>query len=145
MKKLLFSVLLFCCALLAQAQLENMLGEWTTIDDKTSQPKSVVQIFQATNGLYYGKITALFRKDADGLLCEKCKGADQNKPVLGMLIIREMKVDGNNLAGGTILDPQSGDVYYCKISLDKNGKLKLRGSLDKRGLLGRSQYWERKK
>ncbi len=145
MKKILFSISILFCVMFAQAQVEKMLGDWTTIDDKTNQPKSIVQIFKATDGLYYGKITELFRKGADEAVCEKCEGADKNKPLKGLVVVKGMKADDNKLTGGTITDPQSGDVYYCKISLEKDGRLKLRGSLDKRGLLGRSQYWERKK
>jgi uncharacterized protein (DUF2147 family) len=51
-------------------------------------------------------------------------------------------VDGE-LRGGKVLDPENGKFYYAKIYLE-NGKLILRGSLDKRGLLGRSQTWIRK-
>ncbi|MGL5957358.1 MAG: DUF2147 domain-containing protein [Phocaeicola sp.] len=41
-----------------------------------------------------------------------------------------------------MLDPKSGKTYYLTISYDKGtGQLKLRGSLDKRGFLGRNQYW----
>ena len=53
------------------------------------------------------------------------------------------KLDENGeLVGGKVLDPESGKFYYGKIYL-KNGKLVLRGSLDKRGFLGRNQEWER--
>jgi uncharacterized protein (DUF2147 family) len=50
----------------------------------------------------------------------------------------------NQLKGGRVLDPESGNFYYGKIYL-KDGKLVLRGSIDKRGFLGRNQTWIRKK
>jgi uncharacterized protein (DUF2147 family) len=46
------------------------------------------------------------------------------------------------LTGGTILDPNNGKVYKCNISYDtKTGHLNVRGSLDRGGLIGRTQTW----
>ena len=60
-KKFLFATLI--CVLLfstnCYSQIENILGDWTTIDDKENIPVSVVHIFKATNGKYYGKITEI--------------------------------------------------------------------------------------
>ena len=54
--------------------------------------------------------------------------------------------DGKLVSGdkGRVLDPDNGKFYYGKIWLE-DGKLILRGSLDKKGILGRSQTWIRKK
>ena len=51
--------------------------------------------------------------------------------------------DKNQLEGGKVLEPETGKFYYGKI-YPKDGKLVLRGSLDKLGVLGRSQTWVRK-
>jgi uncharacterized protein (DUF2147 family) len=51
--------------------------------------------------------------------------------------------ENNLLKGGKVLDPESGKFYYGKI-YPKNGKLVLRGSIDKRGFFGRNQTWIRK-
>jgi uncharacterized protein (DUF2147 family) len=72
--------------------------------------------------------------------CEACQGEDKNAPVEGLVIIRGMKAEDGQLVGGKVLDPESGKFYYGKIHL-KNGNLVLRGSLDKRGFLGRNQTW----
>jgi uncharacterized protein (DUF2147 family) len=125
------------------AQVSAILGEWKTVDDKTGEIRSSVRIYQdSTDGLYYGKIEKMY-KYADAV-CEKCEDENKNKPILGLVIIAGMKVDGKSLKGGTVLDPESGKKYYASISIDeKSGKLVLRGSLDKRGLFGRNQYWIR--
>ena len=75
--------------------------------------------------------------------CTACTGNDHNKPVVGLVIVRDMQLKGEELQGGKILDPANGKLYYAKMSI-KNGKLVLRGSLDKAGILGRSQTWVRK-
>lgn len=101
---------------------------------------------KATNGLYYGKIEKLLQPQYAGknVLCDKCKGADKDKPVEGLIIVRDMKYEDGKLVGGTVLDPDSGNTYYAAITYDAStGKLTLRGSIDKRGILGRSQTWIR--
>lgn len=141
MKKFFFSLAACLFSLLATAQVNQMVGDWKTIDDKTGETKSIVHLYKATDGLYYGKIMKIFGQP-ENILCEPCEGADHNKPVVGLVIIRGMKEVDGTLQDGKVLDPESGKLYYCKISL-KDGKLQLRGSLDKRGMLGRNQTWVR--
>ena len=46
------------------------------------------------------------------------------------------------LKGGTIYEPESGKTYYAKISYNEaDNTITLRGSLDRRGWVGRSQTW----
>ena len=136
MKKVFLSLMLMV-ATLVSAQVP-FLGEWVTIDDASGEKKSVVNIYQADNGMYYGQIVTLF-EDPDAL-CTECKDADYNQPIVGLTIVRDMQLVEGELRGGKVLDPENGKLYYAKIYLDK-GNLILRGSLDKRGLLGRSQTW----
>ena len=117
------------------------VGEWITIDDESGEQKSVVNIYRADNGMYYGQITTLF--EDPNAVCTECEGADHNQPIVGLTIVRDMQLVDGELRGGKVLDPAKGKLYYAKIYLE-NGKLILRGSLDKRGLLGRSQTWIRK-
>ncbi len=142
MKKALFTfALLVAFSLSGMAQIDKIVGKWKTIDDNDGSAKSVVVIFKATNGKYYGKIEKLF-KDPEKL-CTECEGTNKNKPVLGMMIINGMSEKDGKLTGGTILDPKNGKVYRCNISIDSgnNNKLNVRGSLDRAGWIGRSQTW----
>lgn len=139
MKHFSFIIFLFF-SLPAFSQVNSILGNWKTIDDKTGEEKSVVSIYKSDNGLYYGKIEKLFQ-NPDGK-CVNCKGDNKDKPILGMIIITEMKAKGDKLEGGHILDPANGEKYNLTITYDKaSGRLKLRGSLDKLGVLGRNQFW----
>lgn len=138
--KTVFLSLALMVAAIVSAQVP-FLGEWVTIDDASGEKKSVVNIYQADNGMYYGQIVTLFEEpDA---LCTECKDADHNQPIVGLIIVRDMQLVDGELRGGKVLDPENGKLYYAKIYLEK-GNLILRGSLDKRGLLGRSQTWIRK-
>jgi uncharacterized protein (DUF2147 family) len=142
--KYLISLVVLFYSFSAFSQVNSIVGNWKTIDEKTGEAKSIVRIYKHTDGKYYGKIEKLFN-NPDGK-CVNCKDENKDKPILGMVIITEMKEKGDNLEGGYILDPAEGKKYNASISYDKGtGKLKLRGSLDKLGMLGRNQYWEKEK
>lgn len=144
MKKALISFfLLTAISMSSFAQVDKILGKWKTIDDNDGTAKSIVLVFKATNGRYYGKIEKLF-KNPDKI-CTECEGSNKDKLVRGMLIINNMIEKDGKLTGGTIVDPNNGKIYKCNISLesDKGDKLSVRGSLDKSGWIGRSQTWIR--
>ncbi len=143
-KTFLTLVALATFVLSGTAQIDKIVGRWKTIDDNDGTAKSIVYIFKATNGKYYGKVEKLF-KDPDAL-CTACEGENKNKPKLGMMVINNMVEKNNSLTGGTILDPNNGKVYRCNISFnEKTGNLEVRGSLDKNGWIGRSQTWIKEK
>jgi uncharacterized protein (DUF2147 family) len=141
MKKTLISfIFLIAFSLTGFGQIDKIVGDWKTIDDEDGTAKSIVHIFKATNGKYYGKIEKLFKNPNS--LCTECKGENYNKPKLGMRIINDMVLKDGTLTGGTILDPNNGKVYKCNITYNaKTGKLEVRGSLDKAGVIGRTQNW----
>jgi uncharacterized protein (DUF2147 family) len=55
-----------------------------------------------------------------------------------------LKQDGGEYTGGKIYDPGNGKTYNCSMKVEGD-ILKVRGSLDKRGLLGRTMDWFRVK
>jgi uncharacterized protein (DUF2147 family) len=143
-KTILTLIVMGAFAFAGNAQIDKIVGRWKTIDDNDGTAKSIVYIFKATNGKYYGKVEKLF-KDPDAL-CTACEGENKNKPKLGLMVINNMVEKNNSLTGGTILDPNNGKVYRCNISYnEKTGNLEVRGSLDKNGWIGRSQTWLKEK
>ena len=145
MKKLLFLVLFMATAMLSQAQVSKMIGQWNTYDDKTGDLRSTVKIYEE-KGTYEAVITTLYEKDASGKYqVMKAPYAKEFEGVVGTHLFKEMKVDGEHLKG-KIYDPESTNTYNGKVSYKaKTDELNVRGSLDKAGLLGRSQVWKRKK
>ena len=136
--------LLFTTSALAQEQEATPVGKWTTIDDETKKPKSVIAIYEE-NGKLFGKIEKLFREpnEEQNPVCDKCEGALKNQPIIGMVIMRDLKKDDDEWTGGTILDPANGKTYKCKIAVEDKGKrLKVRGYVGM-SLLGRTQKWNR--
>ena len=129
-----------CAASFAQM---TPVGTWQTLDDKTKEVKSEVQITEAS-GVLSGKIAKLLRKDAkQDAVCDECTDDRKGKPVLGMEIIRGVKkVDGKDIwEDGKVLDPENGKTYAAKLTPIEGGKrLEMRGSI---GPFGRTQTWVR--
>ena len=122
----------------------SIAGQWRTIDDKTGKEKSIVEIY-IQNGMAIGKIIRVLDKPEGGkdLKCDKCRGELKNRPVIGLQIINDMTRRGDEWAGGTILDPDNGKTYRCKITLGTDGNhLEVRGFIGI-SLLGRTQVWQR--
>lgn len=139
-KKLALLFLLLACF---QLQAQTILGKWKTIDDKTGQAKSVVEVYE-NNGKVYGEIIEIFDATKRNRKCEKCEGIDKNKPVLGLVIIKGLKKDDDEYNGGKILDPETGNLYKCILKLSGKDKLEVRGYMGF-ALIGRSQTWVRVK
>ena len=130
------------CLQIASAQnLTSPMGLWKTFDDKTGEAKSLLRIYEQ-NGLYFGKVEKTLQPDAEKT-CTKCTDDRKDQPIVGMVVMRKMKADGDEFTGGDILDPKNGKVYKCKFNLEDGGKkLKVRGFIGF-SMLGRSQTWER--
>jgi uncharacterized protein (DUF2147 family) len=144
MKKIIISALLVALVVSLAGQISSPVGKWKTIDDETGKPKSVVILWEE-NGILYGKIERLFRtpEEEQNPLCDECKGENKDKPIIGMTILEGLTIKNEVWSGGTILDPNNGKVYKCKIELIESGKrMKLRGFIGF-SLLGRTQFWER--
>ena len=118
-------------------------GNWHTVDDKTRESKSEIQVSE-TGGVVTGKITKLLRKDAkQDAVCDECTDDRKGKSILGLEIIRgAKKADGKDVwEDGKILDPENGKTYGLKMTPIEGGKkLEVRGSI---GPFGRTQTWVR--
>jgi len=131
MNKIITCIIIFFTYSVTQAQ--TISGKWKTIDDLTGKPRSIVEIYEQ-NGKYFGRITQLFLspEEEQNPICIKCNDSDIRfkKPILGLEIIQNMKLDkdGKTYFSGSILDPETGGVYDCKLWLE-NGKLMVRGYL----------------
>jgi len=135
--KIFFALLLISTTSYAQL---SIIGKWKTIDDNTGKERSVVEIFQKGDKVF-GKITKLYRdkgEDPDPV-CDECEEDDDRykKKIIGKEIIPSIKNDGFELTEGTIMDPDNGKIYRCRIWVEGN-ELKVRGYL---GPFYRTQTW----
>ncbi|HJR72056.1 MAG TPA: DUF2147 domain-containing protein [Luteimonas sp.] len=117
------------------------VGRWKTIDDETGKVKSIVEVTE-TNGTLQGKVVEILQSDrGPNPVCDKCEGANKNKPVKGMTILWGLKKDGNQWSGGTVLDPAKGKTYKSKVKLIDGGKkLGMSGCI---AFICREQVWVR--
>jgi uncharacterized protein (DUF2147 family) len=124
----------------------SAIGVWTTIDDKTGQPRSEITISE-TNGVLSGRITKFLDANANqAAVCSKCAEGDarKDKPIMGMAILTGLKKTGDEWTGGQILDPNEGKVYSAKLKLVEGGKkAEMRGFVGS-PMFGRTQTWVRK-
>lgn len=117
-------------------------GLWKTFDDKTHQPRGTIRIYEE-NGSLSGKIESSFTPAERTELCDKCSGDRKNEPIIGLVIMRGMKKHGDEYDGGNILDPETGSIYKCRLTVSPDGdKLFLRGYIGM-SLFGRTQTWTR--
>ena len=119
------------------------VGLWKTIDDDGKTEKSLVRITDG-GGTLTGKIEKIFDAAKQDSKCDKCTDDRQDKPVLGMTILRNLKLDADDKevwSGGEILDPNNGKTYRARLKPIEGGKqLQMRGYL---GPFFRTQVWQR--
>lgn len=138
---LLFALAAFTAGLSAQ-DTSTPAGMWQTIDDKTGEVRSVIQIYEQ-DGKFFGKIAEILTGNDDAL-CTECSGQLKNKPMLGLVLIKDLEKDGDQWNGGTILDPEKGSEYRLVVWYEDNpDELFIRGK-HWTGLY-RTQTWKRKK
>ena len=126
--KYFFFLMLGMLCLSASVNAQNSpFGVWKSIDDKTGEAKSHVEVYQK-NGKLYGKIVKILTDKPDAK-CEDCKGSKKGQPVMGMVIIEGLQESEGAWKSGTITDPQNGNVYGCSVWVEseKPNELKVRG------------------
>ncbi|NJB86167.1 uncharacterized protein (DUF2147 family) [Lewinella marina] len=114
--KYLLIILSFLAISELSAQIGSPEGRWTTTDEETGKAKSVVEIY-AKGGAYYGKVVEILTGNTTAV-CSDCEGHKKNQPILGMVIVEDLKADGDaagEWTGGTILDPQKGATYRLSV------------------------------
>ena len=142
MKKLIVAVALTAFGT-AWAQ-STPVGLWKTIDDDGKTEKSLVRITDGGGGVLSGKIEKIFDAAKQDSKCDKCTDERKDKPVLGMVILRNSKQDADDKeawTGGEILDPNNGKTYKTRLKPVEGGKqLQMRGYI---GPFFRTQVWQR--
>ena len=135
------ALLLGCGALSTSAgatdeALARVVGNWLT------EPRDgIIQLSVDSQGRLEGRIVG---GNHPGLKDEKNpdptrRGLEQR----GQIILKDMHYDGDGRwSGGTIYKPGNGSTYRCKIELEGNDILKVRGYIGF-ALLGVTQKWTR--
>ena len=141
MKKIIFSII-FIMMPFAAAFAQDVIGKWK-LDDGTA----IVEVYKEGNA-YNGKIVWLEKPtEADGTPAVDDLNPDpalRKRQLIGLNMLSGLKENGGEYSGGKIYDPGNGKTYNCSMKVEGD-VLKVRGSLDKRGLIGRTMDWFRVK
>ena len=126
----------------AAASAQDVLGKWK-LEDGTA----IVEVYKSGDA-FNGKIVWLQEPtEADGTPAVDNNNPDpalRKRQLIGLNMLHGLKPAGDEYSGGKIYDPGNGKTYYCSFKVEGN-TLRVRGSLDKRGLLGRTMNWFRVK
>ena len=126
----------------APATPPSPVGYWQTVSDVTGQPQSVVKVYE-DSGRLFARVERVLVTEGVPSTCVKCRDERKGQPLAGLVIMRNMRKGDKDYRGGDILDPESGKVYRCRMTLDATGqRLTIRGYIGI-SLFGRSQIWHR--
>ena len=144
MKKAAVAFVLATASVLAMAQ-NTPAGLWRTIDDDGKTEKSTVRIM-INDGVLSGKVEHITDPAKATEKCTKCEDDRKDKPIVGMVIINDVKQDAEEpglYGGGLILDPAKGSTYKVRLkTVDGGKKLEVRGYIGS-PMFGRTQTWIR--
>ena len=133
----LLCMMILTVQLLFASPTDGVEGCWRNIDDKTKEIKSKICLWIDENKKLHGYIKQLYNPKEPNPICKKCPGKDKNKPIIGLVIVWNMRKGSDAWTGGTIMDPENGKTYDCKIWRDGD-KLKVRGYI---AFFFRTQTW----
>jgi uncharacterized protein (DUF2147 family) len=149
---LLIAILVVCAAPLLAGDGDAIVGVWLTPqgnEDGQAQIK-----ITANNGTYEGEIIWLeipvYPADDEQGMAGQAKVDRENpdeslrtRPIVGLEIMHDFSYAGDGKwKGGTIYAPDEGKTYKCKLTLEDDGTLKVRGYIGV-SLLGRTEVWTR--
>ena len=134
--------MMFVLAPLCAALAQDVVGKW-----KLEDGSAIVEVYRQGD-VFNGKIVWLAQPtEADGSPAVDDKNPDvklRSRQLIGLNMLSNLKKGDGEYAGGSIYDPGNGKTYNCSMKVEGD-VLKVRGSLDKRGLLGRTMDWFRVK
>ena len=127
---------------LVAAFAQDVIGKW-----KLEDGSAIVEVYKQGD-VYNGKIVWLKNPtEADGTPAKDDQNPDpklRSRQVIGLNMLHGLKKVGSEYTGGSIYDPGNGKTYNCSMKVEGD-VLHVRGSLDKKGLLGRTMDWFRVK
>ncbi len=114
---------------LAQTGADAIVGVWLN-----QAGEGYIQIYEENNQ-YFGKIA--------GAPKDSPRRNESNESLLGKRILENLSYAGDGVwEDGTIYDPDEDKTYSCKLSLEGDDQLKIRGFIGI-SLLGRTVVWTR--
>jgi hypothetical protein len=121
-------------------------GLWAITED--GKPLALITVKTVGGGEVQGWLGGALNGDPPNRICDKCQGALHNQRITGMRVLWALMPDPDaplSWKDGSILDPDSGNVFSAKMTESADGKtLTVRGYMGVEAL-GRTQIWLRRK
>ncbi len=141
LKTATLSLLICGASPVVYAQSFPIEGVWTT-----EKGDSKIQ-FHKSGGFYSAKLIWFAPKNGEGMETRKDKHnpneALRTRPLLGINIITGLRhAEKNDYEDGKAYDPSSGKTYSCKVTVNSNKQLTMRGFVGF-SLIGKSVIWKR--
>ena len=143
MKKLFFVTTLLIAALVVFAAVFNpdaIVGVWSD-----GHGKGHVQIYKQS-GKYYGKI--IWLKTPKEPNCQPKMDRKnpneslRNRPVMGLVVLRDFKYDDGEWSSGYIYNPSDGKEYKAYMKMNDDNTLSVRGYVGF-SWIGKTDVWKR--
>lgn len=119
---------------------QDVLGKW-----KLDDGSAIVEVYK-DGDVFNGRIVWLEEPvDKDGNPYKDVLNPDKSlrdRELMGLNMLSGLSFNGKDYSDGKIYDPGNGKTYNCSMKVNGN-VLKVRGSLDKKGLMGRTMDWFR--
>lgn len=142
MKKLIAIITVFfgTASMASASNADDIVGIWLS-----ASGEGKIQIYKEGDR-YFGKL--YWMKEPNGpkgnpkLDNNNPDPALRNKPLLGLVILKNFRYNDGEWSGGLIYDPKNGKEYKSYIKLKDPQTLSLRGYIGI-SLLGRTELWKR--
>ncbi len=122
---------------------DDIIGEWYTDGNE-----AIVRIYKNRHGRYFGRLEWIkdaYESDGSPKLDKENPDRElRNRPLQGLVILRNFSFENNRWTGGTIYDPENGRTYSCTIRLNNRNTMHVRGYVGI-SALGRTTTWTRKR
>jgi uncharacterized protein (DUF2147 family) len=120
-------------------------GLWEA-DDDDGNPTAWF-LFAEKNDVYSARLVKGFKPKGDDkppqLICHVCPGKRKDAHIMGLTLFWNMKREGLEYRGGSVLDPRDGSIYHAQMDLSEDGnELAVRGYIGI-PMLGKTQTWKR--
>lgn len=132
----------------------DVLGQWIT-EKGASGNQIIVKLYKTSENKFNGKIVGLtipkyLEGEYKGLEKMDLKNKKENlrgRKLVGIDFVYSFKFNANNntYENGVIYNPENGKEYHSSMKLNNDGTLTVKGSIDKKGLIGKKQIWRRYK
>lgn len=139
----LFAIVLGLASFACCATADAIAGDWLT-----REGKGVVRIERKGQQFDGALVWLKDSLDKAGRPLVDSKNPDpalRTRRLQNLPLLREFRFDGKSAwVDGRIYDPKNGKDYSCKMQLDDQGNLEVRGFVGV-SLLGRTETWTRKR